>query len=709
MKSTVKILLLLLVLGAALPPSVLAQSPPPVLAFYYAWFDQNTWTSGQSVDLPAVRYNSADPATIERQVTQAAGAGIDVLVQSWYGPQVENNQTETNFRALLATAQAHGLHAAVSFETGGPFFANAEAVTGALTTLLNTHVPQPGYFRYQDKPVIFFWRQQRFSVEQWQAIRAQVDPNHTTLWIAEGTDLSYLAVFDGHHLYSIAWAASPAAELAKWGDRVRAYETKNGVDRLWIATAMPGYDDTKLPRADAFSVPRRNGDYYRAAWQGAVASRPDMIIITSFNEWPEGTQIEPSAGYGNQYLDITRELVTGLKGASPAAAIPAAEAQPAAVSPAAPAPQATPLAGPIIKNTDITNVRSGPTTGSEIMGRLPAGSQAQVTGRTEAGDWWQIAFDTGPGWVAAEVVEFNGDRAAVPVVAAAAVVTPTVTAAPTATATPAAAVRIPAGGTNMRSGPGLNFDLLGRLPENSSHLVTGKDETGEWWQIEDPAGQNGRAWVAAAVVEFNGQAEAVPVERPVAANATPTPTLTPTATPSPTPTVPVIAGSVEALDAINVRSQPSSTGELAGGMYLGETANVLAISPDGKWWQIDLKGTPGWVAAEFVRFTGDKNAAPIFGLGTVTPTASPTSLRPTATPFIFPTEQPTLAPTATSVYQATAAALLANRSTPEATPAKSDAAAPASSFSWSDLPWGLVALVIIAGFVWYQFSARRKQ
>ncbi len=708
MKSTVKILLLLLVLGAALPSSVWAQSPPPVLAFYYAWFDQNTWTSGQSVDLPAVHYNSADPATIERQVTQAAGAGIDVLVQSWYGPQVENNQTETNFRTLLATAPAHGLHAAVSFETGGPFFANAEAVTGALTTLLNTHVPQPGYFRYQDKPVIFFWRQQRFSVEQWQAIRAQVDPNHTTLWIAEGTDLSYQAVFDGHHLYSIAWAASPAAELAKWGDRVRAYEAKNGVDRLWIATAMPGYDDTKLPRADAFSVPRRNGDYYRAAWQGAAASRPDMIIITSFNEWPEGTQIEPSAGYGNQYLDITRELVTGLKGAPPPAAIPAAEAQPAA-PPAAPALQATPPAGPIIKNTNITNVRSGPTTGSEIMGRLPAGSQAQVTGRTEAGDWWQIAFDTGPGWVAAEVVEFNGDRAAVPVVVAAAVVTPTVTAAPTATATPAAAVRIPAGGTNMRSGPGLNFDLLGRLPENSSHLVTGKDETGEWWQIEDPAGQNGRAWVAAAVVEFSGQAEAVPVERPVAANATPTPTLTPSATPSPTPTVPVIAGSVEALDAINVRSQPSSTGELAGGMYLGETADVLAISPDGKWWQISLKGTPGWVAAEFVRFTGDKNAVPIFGLGTVTPTASPTSARPTATPYIFPTEQPTLAPTPTSVYQATAAALLANRGTPAATPAKSDTAAPASSFAWSDLPWGLVALAIIAGFVWYQFSARRKQ
>ena len=38
-----------------------------------------------------------------------------------------------------------------------------------------------------------------------------------------------------------------------------------------------------------------------------------MIIMTSFNEWFEGTQIEPSATYGNLYLDVTRQLVTALR------------------------------------------------------------------------------------------------------------------------------------------------------------------------------------------------------------------------------------------------------------------------------------------------------------------------------------------------------------------------------------------------------------
>src|SRR5262245_7846859 len=299
-------------------PVVLGQDPIPVLAFYYAWFDQNTWNSGQSSDLPAQPYNSSDPATIERHVNEARAAGIDALVQSWYGPQMEGNPTETNFRILLEISQAKGGKAAVDLEVSSPFLSDKGAVINALSALLAGHAQHPAYLRYEGKPVIFFWRQGRFSVEEWQAIRDQVDPGRNSFWIAEGTDLSYQAVFDGSPLYSIAWAASPAAEQAKWRERVRAYEAKNASDRLWVATVMPGYDDTRLPRSNSFAVSRREGNYYRETWQGAIASRPDMIIITSFNEWPEGTHLEPSASYGNFYLELTRDLVTQLRGAPPA-------------------------------------------------------------------------------------------------------------------------------------------------------------------------------------------------------------------------------------------------------------------------------------------------------------------------------------------------------------------------------------------------------
>ena len=96
----VKIIFLHCLIFINFAPAVQAQSDVPVVAFYYAWFDQTTWTSGQSVDLPEPRYVSAERGTIERHVAEAQGAGIDAFIQSWYGPTIENNQTETNFKSV---------------------------------------------------------------------------------------------------------------------------------------------------------------------------------------------------------------------------------------------------------------------------------------------------------------------------------------------------------------------------------------------------------------------------------------------------------------------------------------------------------------------------------------------------------------------------------------------------------------------------------
>ena len=40
-------------------------------------------------------------------------------------------------------------------------------------------------------------------------------------------------------------------------------------------------------------------------WRSAIRARADMVTITSYNEWHEGTQIEPSveAGFGYMSYD----------------------------------------------------------------------------------------------------------------------------------------------------------------------------------------------------------------------------------------------------------------------------------------------------------------------------------------------------------------------------------------------------------------------
>jgi len=333
------------------PRPATAQDQRPVLAFYYTWYDTGQWTADKVPDLPAIPYNSRDRATIERHVDQARAAGIDAFVVSWYGPQVENNQTETNFRTLLDVAQEKGLQATVDVDLGAsPFLHSAGDVSAALRYVLTVHAQHPAFLRYEGKPLIFFWRQQRFSVDTWQAIRAEVDPDHNSLWIAEGVDLAYLAVFDGLHLYNVTWdpPADVGYTLSRWGGRVREYNATHGTHKLWVATAMPGYDDTRAPgRGHTYRHDRQNGAYYRETWQAAIASSPDLVVITSFNEWVEGTMIEPSVSYGNLYLDITAQEAARYK----SAAGPVTEATPTATAiptatPTPPPPVDTPTATP---------------------------------------------------------------------------------------------------------------------------------------------------------------------------------------------------------------------------------------------------------------------------------------------------------------------------------------------------------------------------
>jgi hypothetical protein len=359
------LLLALSILVACLPPCPAdAQSERLVLAFYYAWYDQSFWQKSLS-DQPMQTYTSTDPAAMERHVLWAQQAGIDAFIQGWYGPQVEYNQTEPNFATLLDIAAKHGFKAAVYFEVTSPFFHSEADVLAALQHLLTVHANHPAYLRIGGKPVIFFWRQGRFPAESWAAIRNQVDPERNSIWIEEGVTLSHMEHFDGHHLYSVAWDAQPEQQLLKWSRWIRDWSAERGADRYWVATVMPGYDDLVTGRADAFVRDRDGGDYYRRCWEGAIQSKADMVIITSFNEWLEGTQIEPSVTYGDFYLNLTRELGNQYRSGpiylAPDIAPPTAPpTEPAAPTPT-PAPTSTPTATPTPTPTPLPTPTATPT------------------------------------------------------------------------------------------------------------------------------------------------------------------------------------------------------------------------------------------------------------------------------------------------------------------------------------------------------------
>lgn len=106
--------------------------------------------------------------------------------------------------------------------------------------------------------------------------------------------------------------------------------------------------------------------------------------------------------------------------------------------------------------------------------------------------------------------------------------TPTPTETPKPTETPSRTEAI-AKGSNLRTGPGTNYDKAGTLIKDQKVEIVGKNTDGSWLQVKTADGKV--AWVSASLVTITGGVALVEV---VEAPPTPTPPkVVPTATPRP--------------------------------------------------------------------------------------------------------------------------------------------------------------------------------
>ncbi len=296
----------------------------PVLAFYYMWYNTSSWSLSTMSDLPVTPYASSDDATIDRQLQEATAAGITGFISSWWGP---GDPTDQNFTKLLAhsatlenTTHIH-FASSIYFESDAPALQGTAKTVSGLRYLMAHYANDPHFFHWQGKPVFFFWDPlgNGRTLAQWAAIRQQVDPNHTTIWSAEGVNMNLLTVFDGIHLFSGAYWGIQHNDMNQvdqgFRSQINAYNQVHKTQKIWAAGVVPGFNDTKVPgRTNHVVVARNNGATYRSSWTGAISSSPDWITITSFNEWFEGSMIEPSQTYNDLYMNITQQYITQWRG-----------------------------------------------------------------------------------------------------------------------------------------------------------------------------------------------------------------------------------------------------------------------------------------------------------------------------------------------------------------------------------------------------------
>ena len=287
-------------LWVALAPSVArpAELAHPVLAYYYAWWDPENFQ--RTLFQPLEPYNSDSGDIMQKHIQEAKSAGIDGFIVAWYG---NGDRTDSNLARLLDIGQQQGFSSTIHFET--PQFWGVDDVVAQLRAFNENRANHPAMVKYQGRPVIFFWRASTFDNGTWSAIRAQVDPDHRQVWIADGDNFNILGgdAWDGVSPYAIAWAGDPAGQLPRWANVARSVAP----DKLWNPVVSPGCDDSAA-RATTCLQDRAGGAYYQATWDGALASSPSWaVVVSTFNEWMESTQIEPSQQWGDQYLQTTRQ------------------------------------------------------------------------------------------------------------------------------------------------------------------------------------------------------------------------------------------------------------------------------------------------------------------------------------------------------------------------------------------------------------------
>jgi len=291
--------------------------PKLILAFYYPWYGNSSlsgvrhWPEGVTNHPLTGFYDSADPGLMEYQMDLAKRAGVDGFISSWWG--IDSFEDKI-LKEVIGIADEAGVKISVYYETLKTLHleldAAADEVEDDLVYILSSYSPRSSFLKFNGSPVIFLYACGVYPPEFWKPIFFNVrERAGDALFIGDTLDLRYIDVFDGFHTYNPVGLLLNK-EMMVQGTFASYHSMKVACDihmKPWFATVLPGYDDRTV-RSPGTYFPRENGLTYERTWSAAVNSDPDGILICSWNEWHEGTEIESSVEDGYFYVDATRDL-----------------------------------------------------------------------------------------------------------------------------------------------------------------------------------------------------------------------------------------------------------------------------------------------------------------------------------------------------------------------------------------------------------------
>ena len=135
--------------------------------------------------------------------------------------------------------------------------------------------------------------------------------------------LSEIGTFDNEFFYSLSntWVnwrhiSTHQQIMDVWEKQKKEQaERSNAAGRSVMLTVTPTYKDTIVRGKLGFEIPKKvdGKSVYDWTWETAIKNEADYILIATWNEFFEGTAIEPSKEYGDYYLKETKRWIKEFK------------------------------------------------------------------------------------------------------------------------------------------------------------------------------------------------------------------------------------------------------------------------------------------------------------------------------------------------------------------------------------------------------------
>lgn len=271
-------------------------------------------------------YDSADDAVLEYQVLTMKLAGIDGVIVDWYGTSSYNDYALLNAATvkLFAYAKKAGLLFAICYEDrtvdwmvdNGRVDADAEAREQGREDMLFAQAQwfgDPSYLTHEGRPLVFVFGPIYFrSADDWTAMFEGFDPAPGLVTLDNNLAFGRLG---GYPWPPMNMAGGIELLPAAMESYLQLFYRNARRSEIVVGGAWPQFHDIYEEAGERSSygyIDARGGDTLRETLAMAIEANAAIIQLTTWNDYGEGTIIEPTEETGYLFTEIVQETRASL-------------------------------------------------------------------------------------------------------------------------------------------------------------------------------------------------------------------------------------------------------------------------------------------------------------------------------------------------------------------------------------------------------------